>query len=1245
MQTTLLGLAIALIVALVAALIGPFFIDWNQFRPQFEAEASRVIGAPVRVAGKLDARLLPAPSLQLHSVMVGGANDLGKVRAEKLDVEFSLGSLMRGEWRATNLTINDMALDLGLDRQGRIDWPASSGTFNIGSLAIDRVNLTGRIALHDAASRRTLELSDIAFSGDVRALAGAIRGDGNFNLGGTRYPFRVSSGDGPDGNGTRIHLSIDPGTRPLIADLEGVLSFRARAPRFDGAVTLAAATNPKLDTGTPWRITAKVKADPAGASFEQIEASYGVEERALKLVGLGDAKFGALPLLHAALSARQLDADRFLAGDTGKKDSDDKTRGKKDSDKTAEPFRVLPGLRALIAALPQLPIPAKIELSSEQIMLGGRPLQNLTAELDADADAWSIKRLDIRAPGSTQVSLSGSRAQAGPAAGIKGALDVTSSDPDTLAAWLQGRSDMTYRSQKPLQLHGDIDIAADRVAIDGLKAEIDGGAVTGRIAFASATAGGGSRFDANLKADRLDLDAATALMRALAGPQGEWPDQAAVSLDIGHAISAGQDLHPLLAKLGYGPELLSLDQLKIGDAGNVLLEANANFDRANATGKLALNSTAASLDKIAAMIAPLAPSVAARLSALGTSPGPAHLKLALQLDNDAGHADRAHARAMLDLDAPQLTGSVTFTANPVVAAVRAIEIDKIRRSEFGVESSLSSPHANALLALLGLDHAVTAGEGAAQFQGSLAGVWGEPLRLKAKLSGSGLDAEAQGTVQPQLQEPKASVNLTVRHVNLTPLFVLKPSDSLAQNISLSSRVALAGNKLTFDDLDGMLAGSRLRGRMAISLADEKSIDGDVGLDALDLAPAFALAIGSAGRDPTEPLGAGLLKGWRGHIAFQALRGTLPGGGELRPVGGTVKSDGQSLSFDTIKGSIGGGEAVANIDAKPGANGIEVSARVQLKGVDGAALHYRGLAMPTGRASLQMALATQGRSTSALEGALSGNGTMTLESAVISGLDPRAFEIAIHAGDAGQPVDDTRLRQLVDPVLSAGALLVASAQIPFTIRDGRLRVIATTLDAGGARAIVSGGYDIPADQADMRAALTLTADGFESGRPEIQVLEVGSPDRLNRSVDVSALSSWLAVRAIDRETKRLDAIERGELPRPVTASVPPPTLVPPPTAPPSGAQPANLEPQALAPDLPTSNLPLPGHDPRRIPPKPRIVAPRPQFLPAQPNPAPPPPVVSQQVAPLPPPIEIRPAPGSVRPRPRPPLVLTPPVANP
>ena len=150
-----------------------------------------------------------------------------------------------------------------------------------------------------------------------------------------------------------------------------------------------------------------------------------------------------------------------------------------------------------------------------------------------------------------------------------------------------------------------------------------------------------------------------------------------------------------------------------------------------------------------------------------------------------------------------------------------------------------------------------------------------------------------------------------------------------------------------------------------------------------------------------------MKGWRGKVAFQALRGLLPGGSELQPVSGIIKSDGQSLTFDAIKGKIGGGEASASLDVRPGANGVALNASVQLSGVDGTALRYRNLAMPAGRASMQMTLASQGRSASALTGALSGSGTVTLESARIAGLDPRAFDVAIRASDSGQAKDDAR----------------------------------------------------------------------------------------------------------------------------------------------------------------------------------------------------------------------------------------------
>jgi len=1266
-QTTLLGLAIAFIIALVAALIGPYFIDWNQFRPQFEAEASQVIGAPVRVAGELEARLLPSPTLRLRSVVVGGANDLGKVRADKLDVEFSLGSLMRGEWRATELSIGGMALDLGLDPQGRIDWPGGGGKFNLGSLAIDRLHLTGRIALHDALSHHTLELNDIAFSGDVRSLAGALRGDGSFALSGARYPFRVSSGQSPDGNGTRLHLVVDSALRPVSAELDGLLNFEARAPRFEGAVTWTATAGAKGDKGVepsatssnvPWRLSAKIKADHAAATLEQIEVSYGADDAALKLAGAGELRFGASPLLHAALSARQLDADRFAAkenttGENATRENSVKQNGAKENAKenaATDSVRLLPALRTLMSVLPESPIPAKLELSVEQIALGGRSLQNLEAALRTDTKSWMIDRLDVRAPGTTHISLSG-QAPAAASGHFKGMLAIESPDPDALMMWLQGRSEPAYRSQNPFRLNGEVNISANGIAIENVKCEIDGGAVEGRIALTH-DAANGSALDAMLRADRLDIDSASAFARAVLGPQSEWPERMLLSLAINHAISAGQDLHPFVAKLGYDPKTLTLESLKIGEAAGVVLEGTGVFDRTNATGKLALNSSAASLSLIAGSITPVWPQLAARLNAMKLGPGPARLKLVLAIDKETGHTDRAsaqvsNAQVSIDLDAPQFKGSVTLAAKPGAASLRDADLDKLMHGEVTVDTRLSSEQGASLVALLGLDGVIAARDGPGQLQGSMSGVWGAPLHLKLDLTGTGFEAEAQGTADPfKTMDPKAvqaNLSLKARGLNLAPLFDLKPSDNLVQDISLTSRLALANGKVTFDDIDGAIAGSRLRGHVAMALDGERRIDGEVGLDVLDLTPAFALTIGAAGREASEPFGGGFLKNWRGQIAFQALKGVLPGGSEFRPISGVLKGDGQALSIDNIKGGIGGGEASGNIEARQTAGGLSLNARMALSGVDGTALHYRALAMPAGRTSLQMTLSSQGRSASALTGAISGSGTVTLEAARINGLDPRAFDVAIRAGDAGQATDDLRLRKIVEPALSGGSLLVTSAQIPFTIRDGRLRVSATALQAEGVRAIVSGGYDIPADQADVRA--TLTAPGGGAGQvspPEIAIFAAGTPDALDRSVDVAALSSWLAVRAIDRETKRLDSIERGET---TPASIAPP--VQPPLSPSDATSPG----QPLGP--PSTEAPRP------LPPKPKVSAPRPPAIPpvvsspaanppAASNPAPAAPVVSQQaqqvLPPLPPPIEVRPAPQVARPaRPKPPLVLTPPVA--
>ena len=148
MQTTLLGLAVALILALVAALVGPHFVDWNRYRSDFETEASRLVGAPVRISGPIEARLLPVPSLALHSVEISAGESAVSARA--LQFELALGPLMRRQWRVNELTVSEPRFRIALDSAGNLKGPPVKAEIESDRLSIDKLVIEGgRVVLAD----------------------------------------------------------------------------------------------------------------------------------------------------------------------------------------------------------------------------------------------------------------------------------------------------------------------------------------------------------------------------------------------------------------------------------------------------------------------------------------------------------------------------------------------------------------------------------------------------------------------------------------------------------------------------------------------------------------------------------------------------------------------------------------------------------------------------------------------------------------------------------------------------------------------------------------------------------------------------------------------------------------------------------------------------------------------------------------------------------------------------------------
>src|SRR5262249_32866660 len=141
-----------------------------------------------------------------------------------------------------------------------------------------------------------------------------------------------------------------------------------------------------------WHVSSRVKGDSAAAAFEQIEFQYGPDDRAIKLKGNANLSFGQQPQMTAALSSPQIDVDRLLTLPEATQ---------------RRPAAVVRLLAEGVLAASRLPIPASLSISVENVTLGGALLTRVGAEARIDADGLDIKALELRAPGVTQVRLSG----------------------------------------------------------------------------------------------------------------------------------------------------------------------------------------------------------------------------------------------------------------------------------------------------------------------------------------------------------------------------------------------------------------------------------------------------------------------------------------------------------------------------------------------------------------------------------------------------------------------------------------------------------------------------------------------------------------------------------------------------------------------------------------------------------------------------------------------------------------------
>jgi uncharacterized protein involved in outer membrane biogenesis len=1119
LQATLLGVSIAIILALVAALVGPHFVDWTQYRATFEREATRFAGQPVRIGGAIDVRLLPTPSLQLGRVEIGSAAQ-PQAKVQEIYAELALGALMRGNVRAAELRIAGPEASLSLAANGNAELPAIRPGFDPEQFVIDKVAVeNGRVSLTDRASGTTLAVEGLWFRGDLRSLLGPAKGEGGFTAAGERYGYRLAASRvGEDG--IKLRLGLDPADRPLAIEADGALKLEENSPRFDGNLTIsrlaaAASASGRGSVAVPWRATAKVKVAPDRALFEQLEYTYGPEDRALKLTGTADFRFGKSPRFEGVLSARQADLDRALALPEGSS------------------RLPLPALKAFIeplAASYRPSFPVRLGIGVDAVTLAGGTLQNVRGDIKLEDDGWDVETLEFRAPGFAQVRMSGRVAAASQGVSFKGPAQIEATDPRAFLGWLEGRADAAARQAGLLRASGDLSIGTQQFAVDRLKFEFDRKTIEGRISYAAD--GARPRLDADLKAGELDVDGVLAFARtAFDGSAFARPRDVALTVDVGRATMAGVDIKGVSGTFKLDPDGVTFDRVRIADLADAAFNLNGRMEGALETprGTVTFDVDARGLDGTVAVLSKYWPEAAEPLRHAASRIVPLKAHATLGIEPVSSTDPRGSSKVKLALDGTAGALRVKFGADA------AGDVGSLTLPEFRIDGNLSATDGTVLVGLLGLDRALNVDKRAGTLTVAVRSAPGSDARVDARLNAGGLAASANGTARLFSADGlAAALEVTLQAADASPVRRGSIGPAALLPVALRAKLNASRSEIALDGLSGVVGGGPVRGNLKLALGN-KRLDGQIDADLIDIPALLAIgaglprAVARAGAPmwAGEPFGESLLSDLTGRVEFTASRAALTPTLTARQLRGTLRLEPTEVAIEKAEGVVAGGRASGQLALRRGADGLGMRARLSLIGGDAAALvPGEGKAPLTGRLGLQADVEGSGLSPASLIGSLNGTGTITLEDAQLSSLDPKAFNAAIRAAEQSVAIDAPRVRDIIATVLDGGPLAVPRLDAAVTITAGQASIGQTTALGQGADLAISGNADLADASVDVRLTLTgpTIHDGANSIRPEILVTLKGTYPAPKRNIDVSALSGWLMLRSVERQAKQISAIE-------------------------------------------------------------------------------------------------------------------------
>lgn len=1116
--------------AAVAALVAPWFVDWDVYRAEFEDYGRRLTGRQVEIAGRIDARLFPWPALILNEVKVSnpeGARIPNLVEARRIEMRMALAPLISGR-----LEVEEINLDRPVFAFERL--PGGSGSWSLTPqvglalldperVAVSEVSISdATIFLGDDRRGGLARIENFAATLSAPALSGPWRLRGQASYGGAAMELGLTTGKIRPGEPLRLAVRLSPLDGPgKVYSFDGEIGDRG-AKSVKGSIkigpTLPGSGKADAEVGLrPFVVRAEVEADFDNVVLKQIEiAPEHSADAANYITGEATIDLGPRIAVNAALSAARLDLD-ILAGRRGR-------------ELMQSPDRLLKAASTL-AGLPE-GLDLDLDIAVTSLVVGGETLETGRLKVAVNHERMRIDELAAAMPGQTRGRFSGLLVFGPHEPLMSGDIVLDSVSFRDFVVWLSPQrrrdiEDVWSGARGRLKLDAKLDLAAGRLRLTEARAVLDESNLAGNLNWQDGTEPG---LKLRLSADHLNLD------RYIPRGLSQLFGQSGIAVGIVDVIAGSMTAGDVEVTAEAGRL-----QLHGVEAEDVAIDVGANENgidlRTIEIGRVG----AARLD-ISGLVRFPGDGIAGSVNALIDAHDPRGLLRLFGAFGPEGEPEPAWAKAVGPLDLKLLaeaTAEDRITTAVVALTGKAGEATASFNGRFRGERSnwqdadiqvsgeVAAPSGLLLADLVGL-RLVGGADRPSRIAGSSTGSLSRGLVTAVETELVGAKAQFAGTVREGRTGLEAEGRLALLAEQANELLAAlglpgQELSPLARVLSAESAISYDGIGVRLSGLSGTAGGAAFNGEITFATGPVSGISGHIATGRLSLPWLLELLLMPRDGEPHDLSSrfAFGLPDIRCELRITADRLEILPNVSLELAETKLRLEPLLLGLTGSGTGPAGEPAKGNLEVRLDSRGAEIDGYFDGKlALDQLLLADDGAVVIDAEPAIKLSFSGVGRSPAGLLSAAQAEGTYGMSGGVLSRVDPRSF-----ARDLAEIKQPAEVDRLITGSLRSGDLAFKGGSGTIKIANGVLTATPLAIVGEGATGEARFLLEVASGNVDLSLALALTEP---KDIPGFELAYAGHPRALQASSNAQELKSHLAVKLLQESVKQFEDLQRQEL---------------------------------------------------------------------------------------------------------------------